>query len=459
MNMITQINKPLNKPPFKKRKLILFTLALLMAVPGLMISTAYAQERMLTLDEAIKLGIQNSKVLKLSQSKIEQAVSQYNQAKDEALPTGKASFTYNRAQIPANKLDFGPESSLSLPKSANAYLGTVTLNETIFAGGKYKYARESTDLLTKVARLDAEKDKDEITYDIISEYYNLYKVLQSKKVVEQNLTSIDQQIHQSQRFFDQGLVTKNDVLRFQLQRANVQLNALDLESNRKIINYNLDILLGLPETTTITINQITEAEHPVNALSSYIDSAMLNRQEVMQLQLRSRVAETNIKSIRANQIPTLSASAATYYVDANINPLPKSGNYITPVTVGLTFAWNFSSMWTNKNKVAEAKIERDQVSINQGITADKIRNDVNSSYENYQVAVNKIKLLQTSIDQAAENDKILESKYKSNIASATDRADAETLLYQAQINLELAKADAGLAYYTLLKSTGKLNKQ
>ena len=27
-----------------------------------------------------------------------------------------------------------------------------------------------------------------------------------------------------------------------------------------------------------------------------------------------------------------------------------------------------------------------------------------------------------------------------------------------QINLELAKADAGLAYYTLLKSTGKLNK-
>jgi outer membrane protein TolC len=70
----------------------------------------------------------------------------------------------------------------------------------------------------------------------------------------------------------------------------------------------------------------------------------------------------------------------------------------------------------------------------------------------------RIKLLQTSIDQATENNKILESKYQSNIAPATDKADAQTLLYQAQINLELAKADAGLAYYTLLKSTGKLNK-
>ncbi|MGZ3879334.1 MAG: TolC family protein [Mucilaginibacter sp.] len=455
--MITQLNNHLNQQPFRKMVRTFYRFAIAIIVPVLMVSTVSAQDKTLTLDEAIKLGIQNSKVLKLSQAKIDQAVSKYNQAKDEALPSGKASFAYNRAEIPANHLGLGP-ASFNLPKSADAYLGIVSLNEPIFAGGKYKYARESTDLLTKVSRLDAEKDKDEITYDIINSFYNLYKVLQSKRVVDSNLKSIDQQIHQSQRFFDQGLVTKNDVLRFQLQRANVELNGIDLESNRKIINYNLDILLGLPETTQISIDQIKEADRQVAPLSSYIDTAMMSRQEVQQLVLQSKVAETNIKSVRANQLPTLSASFGTYYVDANINPLPKSGNYITPITAGLTFGWNFSSLWTNKNKVAEARIQRDQVSINQGIVADNIRRDVNSSYENYQAALSKIKLLQTSIDQAGENNKILESKYKSNIASATDRADAETLLYQAQINLELAKADAGLAYYFLLKSTGKLNK-
>jgi len=451
--MITHINKQLNPLLLKKLIgiLLILTLGLLLA------NIAYGQDRTLTLDEAVKLGIQNSKVLKLSQAKIDQAVSQYNQAKDAALPSGKASFGYNRAEIPANHLALGP-TSFNLPKSADAYLGIVSLNEPIFAGGKYKYARESTDMLTKVSRLDADKDKDEITYDIIDSYYNLYKVLQSKKVVDSNLKSIDAQIHQSQRFFDQGLVTKNDVLRFQLQRANIELNGIDLESNRKIINYNLDILLGLPETTQINIDQIKEADRQIGPLSGYIDTAMMSRQEVQQLVLQSKIAETNIKSVRANQLPTLAASFGTYYVDANIDPLPKSGNYITPVTVGLTFAWNFSSLWTNKNKVSEARIQRDQVSINQGIVADNIRRDVNNSYENYQAAINKIKLLQTSIDQATENNNILESKYKSNIASATDRADAETLLYQAEINLELAKADAGLAYYTLLKSTGKLNK-
>jgi outer membrane protein len=432
-------------------------LAVTLLLMVLVFTNASAQDKTITLDEAIKLGLENSKVLKLSRSKIDQAVSEYNQAKDRILPTGDVSLTYDRAQIPANKLNFG-SSAIYLPTGANAYLGIASLNETIFAGHKLKYAQESTDLLTQIARLDITKDKDQITYDIINAYYNLYKVLQSKKVVQQNLTTIDEQIHQSQRFFDQGLVTKNDVLRFQLQRSNVELSGIDLESNLKIINYNLDILLGLPENTQLNINHITEANKPLSPLNNYIDTAIANRQELSELDLRTKVAETNIKNIQANNSPTLSASAAGYYVDVAGNPLPKSGNYITPLTIGLTAGWKFDALWTNKNKITEAKIQKDQVAINKTITIDNVKNEVNQNYQNYLTAINKIQLLQTSIEQAGENNNILASKYKSNIASATDRADAETLLYQAQINLELARADAGLAYYTLLKSTGKLNK-
>ena len=332
------------------------------------------------------------------------------------------------------------------------------MNETIFGGNKLKYARQSTDLLTQVARLDADNDKDQITYDIINAYYNLYKVLQSKKVVEQNLASIDVQIKQSQRFFEQGLVTKNDVLRFQLQRSNVELNGIDLETNRKIINYNLNVLLGLDENTQLNIAQINEADRQVAPFNSYLDTALASRIELRQADLRTKVSETNIKNIRANTLPTVGASVSGYYVDVSANPIPKSGSYITPITLGVGLKWNYSALWTNKNKVSEAKIQREETLINKDIERDNIKKEVNQDYQSYIQSLNKIKLLQTSIDQAGENNKILESKYKSNIASATDRADAETLLYQAQINLELAKADAGLAYYTLLKSTGKLNR-
>ncbi|MGZ3874537.1 MAG: TolC family protein [Mucilaginibacter sp.] len=443
------------KSTLKNFARILIPAILLTLLLGIL--AANAQERTITLDEAIKLGVDNSKVIKLSKNRIDQAVSEYNQALDQAKPTGKASFGYNRAEIPANRLNLG-ETSLSLPKNADAWLGTISLTEVIFGGNKLKYAKQSTELLTQVSRLDAETDKDDITYDIINSYYNLYKVLQSKKVVQQNLNSIDQQIKQSQRFFDQGLVTKNDVLRFQLQRANVELNGIDLETNRKIINYNLDILLGLPETTQLTIAEVNDAGKAIAPLENYIDTALTNRAEVKQLDLRTRVAETSIKNIQANTLPTLAASGSAYYVDVSANPFPKNGTYITPISLGLSLSWNFGALWNNKNKVAEARIQREEVVINKNIEIDNVKKEVNQNYQNYTMALDKINLLQTSIAQASENNKILESKYKSNIASATDRVDAETLLYQAQINLELAKADAGLAYYTLLKSTGKLNK-
>jgi outer membrane protein TolC len=418
---------------------------------------AAAQERTITLDEALKLGLANSNVVKLSKSRIDQAISQYEQAKDNILPTGKASFTYDRAQIPANKLDFGPE-TIALPKSADAYLGIASADETIYGGGRLRYAQQSTQLLADEARIDAENDKDGVAYDIISQYYNLYKVLQSIKVVKQNLETIDAQIKQSQRFFDQGIVTKNDVLRFQLQRSNIELNGIDLETNRKIVNYNLVILLGVPDGTTFDIPDLNEADRPVDAVQAYIDTALTERAELRSLDVRGRVADVNLKTVKSNVLPSVVASAAAYYINATANPLPESGNYIFPITIGVGVSWNFSALWTNKNKVTEAKIQRDEVDLNKLITANNVRREVNSDYQSYVMARDKIKLLQTSIDQATENNKILISKYQSNVASATDKADAQTLLYQAQINLELAKADAGLAYYTLLKSTGKLNK-
>jgi outer membrane protein len=451
--MITQINKIIN---LKFKALGRYGLALA-AFSLLNFTAGYAQEKTLTLDEAVKLGIANSKTLKLSQSKIDQAVSQYKQAKDKALPTASASFLYTRAQIPANTLAFG-DNTFSLPKSANANLGTVSADELIWGGGKMRLAQQSTDLLVKISKLDVDKDKEDITIDIISEYYNLYRILQSQGVVVENLKSVDQQIHQSQRFFEQGLVTKNDVLRFQLQRSNIELNGIDLESNRKIVNYNLNVLLGLPEDTKININQLPTPTNAVAPFQNYLDTAMANRKELKQLGLRTEVAETNIKSIRADRSPKLSASAAAYYLDIAANPLPTHNNYVTPLTLGLSLSWNFSTLWTNKNKESEARIQRDQVIINKNIEVDNVKDDVNKSYQNYIAAMNKINLLQVSIDQATENNKLQESKYQNSTGTVTDRVDAQSLLYQAEINLELAKAEAGLAYYNLIKSTGTLNK-
>jgi outer membrane protein len=412
----------------------------------------------LTLQEAIDLGVANSKNLKLSQNKIDEAVARLAVVKDNVLPSASASFLYNHAEIPTNTLKIGGGNPINLPSRADAFVGTAAIQEVIYGGGKYRYAQESTKLLTDVARLDADKNKEEVSYAVINTYFSLFKVMQSKKVVAQNLESIASQLKQAQRFFDQGIVTKNDVLRFQLQQANVSLTDLEIENNRKIINYNLDILLGLPEDTELTIAESDLPLQAVQPLNNYISTAFANRQELQQLDLQNKVADFNIKSIKANTRPTVGVGANLYYINPSGSFIPPSEQFIMPITIGATVSWNVASLWNNKNKVAEAKIQQKEIGLQKDVLTDNLKTELNRNYQNYQLAVKRINVLETSIAQATENDRLLESKYKNNIASATDRIDAETLLYQAKINLELAKADAKLAYYTLLKSTGKISQ-
>lgn len=428
---------------------------LALLLPGML----YAQNvKKLTIQEAIQLGIENSKNLKLSQNKIDESLAKMLVVKDQALPTATASVLYNHVEFAGNNtLAFGPD-AFSLPKRANAYLGSLSVNETIYGGGKQRLARQNTKLLSDVAHLDAEKVTEEATYATIDTYYALYKLSQSQKVVEQNLTSIGSQLKQAQRFFDQGIVTKNDVLKFQLQIANVNLTKVDLEGNAKIINYNLDILLGLPEDTQIEISDPAGENLPVAPLSTYLDQGMSTRQELRELDLRNKIAEIDVKNVRANSMPTFGVGAAGYYVSTATNPFPGGNQYLAPVTLAATFSWNMATLWTNKHKISDSRIMQKQVDIQKTIQSDNVRTEINRNYQNYIVAKNKISILETSIAQATENDKLFESKYKNNVASATDRIDAETLLLQSQINLEIAKADAGLAYYTLLKSTGKISQ-
>ncbi len=434
-----------------KIKILIATLLLPMALQAQSL-------KKLSLQEAINLGVANSKNLKLAQNKIDQSVAKLAVIKDNSLPTATASFLYNHAEIPTNTLSIGGGNPIHLPNRADAFVGTAAVQELVYGGGKYKLAQESTKLLTEVAKLDADKSKEEISYAVINTYFSLYKVMQSKKVVAQNLEAIASQLKQAQRFFEQGIVTKNDVLRFQLQQANISLTDMEIENNRKIINYNLDILLGLPEDTEIALSETDLPLQNVEPLSSYINMAMANRQELQQLDLQNKVAGVNIKSIKANTLPTVGVGANLYYINPSGKFIPPSEQYIMPVTVGATISWNVASLWTNKNKISEAKIQQQEIGIQKDILSDNVKTELNKNYQNYKLAVQKIGVLETSIAQATENDRLLESKYKNNIASATDRIDAETLLYQAKINLELAKADARLAYYTLLKSTGKISQ-
>jgi outer membrane protein len=430
----------------------------------LMAVSAIAQTKTLSLEEAVSLGLQNSKQLKLSQNKIDQAAAHLEQARDEALPTAKVSAGYSHALMLSRNFalpssDGADPKSMTFPFDNTLYQATLSVNQPIFAGHRFRYARESAHLLVLAGKLDAERDKDEIVFNVINAYINYYKIQQNQQIVAQNLQDVEQKLAEIKKFEDQGLATRNDVLRFELQRSNIRLMQVELENNRRVVNYNLDVLLGLPDSTTVQVQNVLYKLDLAGQQNVYLQQALQDRKEFNALKYQDKLADVNIKKVHDEKLPTVGIGGNLYYINPSKALLPKSGSYLAPFVVGINASWDIAGLFKNKNKLSEANLQKQEVAASRDILTDQVKMEVNQAYIQYQQSLEKINLLQDAVVQSTENERIMESKFKNNLATTTDRIDAQTLLYESRLNLELAKADATAAYYALLKATGHIQPQ
>jgi outer membrane protein TolC len=153
----------------------------------------------------------------------------------------------------------------------------------------------------------------------------------------------------------------------------------------------------------------------------------------------------------------VAATAGMYYINPTGQVIPTRNNLIAPVTLGIGASWDIGTLYTNKNKEKEAALQREELNTAKDQAHDEIRKDVNKNFILYHQSLERIKVLQDAVVQAEENERITESKFRNNLVNTTDRIDAQTLLYNARVNLELAKSDATIAWYDLLHSAGKTN--
>jgi outer membrane protein len=420
---------------------------------------ADAQPGKLSLEEAVQLGLQNSKELKRQQYKIDEGLARLAQAKDAQLPSMKVSFQYLHALMLSQLVSIPgvTKEPIKLPFDFPAYLGTLSVNEPIFAGNQLKYAKQSADLMVQLSRLDADKDKEDIAYIVINAYLNYDKILQNQLIVAQNMQDVEGKLDEITKYESQGLATQNDVLRYQLQKSQIRLTQIELEDNRKVANYDMDIMLGLPDTTTITIDPVNYKTDENLVLPDLIQQAEINRRELAELSYQEKLADVSIKKIHDQRLPTVAASAGMYYINPTGEVIPTHNNLLAPFTLGVGVSWDIGTLYTNKNKEHEANLNRVELNTARDENVDEIRKDVHKQFISYQQALEQIKVLQVAVNQAQENERITESKFRNNLVNTTDRIDAQTLLYQSRINLELAMSDATIAYYNVLKSTGKIH--
>ena len=422
----------------------------------LMSSVIQAQEnKPITLTEAIDLSITNSKPLKNSQAKIEEAAAAVRESEKQRLPDVKFSGAYMALSSP--HIDFKTKDGGSsggnqneLPTPSQAMYGILNASYPIFTGGRIRYSIESSKFLEKAVQLDADKDKEEVIQNAVEAYVNLYKAIATVNLIKQNLTEAQERVKHLSSLEKNGLLARNDLLKAELQASNVEASLLDAENNQQFANIVLDLLLGLPEKTILQPDTtLFDKAINVKSVDEYVQLAYNNRKDAAALNYRKKAAESGVKNAKSEYYPNLALTGG--YIAADI---PKLLSITNTVNAGIGVSYNIGSLWKTKAKVQQREAQVKQLGISASILEDDIRLEVSKAYLDWLSKNKKIEVYSKAEEQAAENYRIVKNKYDNSLATTTELLDADIAELQAKLNYAFSKADALVSYNKLLQTAG-----
>lgn len=430
----------------KKNKLGLFLLL------GAALLSAQ-EKRMLTLDEAVALGIQNSKNLQIDQQKILDALANVVDAKNGMLPTLKVSgsaLALANANVDLKMLPSGQGGGA--PKAHSAFFGNVSASLPLFAGGRVQYGIQSAKFLVEAAKLSTQNDQMAMAYTVSQAYNNLFKAHQAIKVLEENLMASKKRDESFQKLENNGIVAKNDRLKANLQTSDVELQLLDAQNSASIANINMDLMLGLPETTMIETdpNYITVLADPDSkTITYYMEQATSNRRDLQAFDYQKKAAALGTKAAKAEHWPSIALTGG--YIAADV---PNILTVTNAANIGIGVQYNVDNLWKKNSSLLKAQSKERQIELGQELLYDQIKLEVNRDFQNSQFAQKRIGVYEKAAAQANENYRVVNNKYNNGLATITELLDADTAQISANVNVINAKADAMLAYRKLLQSSG-----
>jgi len=423
---------------------------------------AHAQDkRPVTLNEAIDLSIKNSKQLKVDRARIEQVSAQVKQAIQKRLPDASVTGSYIYLNNPIvnlktkNNSNGNGGSAPAAPKVNQAAYGILNASLPLYAGGRIRYGIESSKYLAQAVELDAENNKEEVIENTIEAYINLYKSETAVKLYNENLLQAEQRVKEFANLEKNGLLARNDLLKVQLQASNVELALLDARNNWELANVNMDLMLGIPESTIlVSDSSIISQNFSVSTLDVYVHSALKNRKDIEALGLRKQAADVGVRAVKGELLPSIALTGG--YIAADVPGVLSIAN---AANIGLGIKYDIGSLWKTRAKVDEAEGRSKELVATQELVIDNIRLQVNKAYLNWLSSQKKISVYLKAIEQADENYRIVKNKYTNGLATVTDLLDADFAQIQAHLNYSLAKADAVITYNQLLQSAGILSQQ
>ena len=411
---------------------LLAPLALLMAIAA----PAAAQERAVTLAEAIRLAERTQPDVVQAQSAIRTAAARRRNAWGSYLPTVTASssasdfFSEGESRIDpvTGQLTSGNSSNRSLSTSLSASVDLFTG----FRRGAETGAAKAGQAAAEAGLIDARFQQALTT---TNQFFDALAAAQLVRVRETSVRRADEQLKVSINKLRAGSATRSDSLRSRVTLGNAQLDLIQALTDLAAAEAGLARLVGetgrvkaaddsafyraeaLPDTATLR----AEAESKSPRIQSSVAGA--------------DAARANVRASRSAYWPSLTLAANTAWNASRSN----DWDLLNQRQVSLGLRWNLFDRFDRELAITEREAALDVADAEAADARREVSTELTARLAELDAARAAIDITATSVVAATEDLRVQQERYRLGASTIVDVLTSQEALNQAEVDVVVAR--------------------
>lgn len=409
-----------------------------------------------TIEELFQSAETNSTQLRPSFSAEEEARHEISVARAGRLPDINASLSFSYLGDGfTTKRNFSDYQKAPIPHYGNAL--SVNVNQPVYTGGAVTSGIQLAELKLTATRYATDLQRDNIRFQLTGFYLDIYKYSNLRTVVENNIAQAKKVLDEMKARHQQGLALLNDITRYELLVANLDLQLVKINNTIDILNTNLVTIAGLPQGTVIRPDTtILQRSLPSRNEAAWIDEASANSPVVKLAQSKVDISRKTEDLTKSDRLPKIGLQAAWSIDGPILVEVPPINRNLSYWYVGVGVNYNISSLFKTNKSLSRNRVATLHAADELAAARENTELAVKADYIRYLEAYEELTTREKSVELADRNYNTVFTRYSADMALITDMLDAANSKLDAEQQLVNARINIIYYYYKLLFTSGKI---
>lgn len=409
----------------------------------------FAQTEQITLQEAIDIALENNYLLKQAENNLDLTEHNIRSEYADFLPSISGRLNGSRTagqQFIFDRFNEGLDPFVNI--TSQAVNGSVGADVTIFDGFNNINSLRASQQVQISREESLRRARENVIFNTASRYLQVLLDMQLLDIAEENLVTSQRQLEQVQAQVDVGSRPTVDLYNQEAQAANDELtvtqrqNSLNISRLLLIRQLQIDPL-GNYEFVIPDISDNQEATTlAVYNLGDLIDEALMNRSDI-----KSEAADINnlryqLKIVRGNLFPTISASAAisSRYSDqyslagADVSFGDQFFDQQVNRSLGLSINIPIFNNWNRMYNIQNAQVQVKNAELSLENTRLQVIQEVTQAYNDYSSYLQEFAAAEKSLIASERAFETQQQRYNVGASTLIELSQAQASYVEAQSN-------------------------